>query len=134
MEVPVPLNVFAETIPASTLLRIVNATGTTPVAVISPLLFPIRVDNVYVTNNDAIAHVVSVLLNTGSGSGRVCSANVPAGAGFGGVVAVDVLAVGLPAGQTGIVVASASVLSVAVEVTVVGAFIVAVNVVAGGIC
>ena len=77
-----------------------------------------RVDAVYCTNTDVIAHNVRLWLNRGGVFGLLGSENVPAGAGTGGSPSIDLIATCLPASQTGLVLDNTCELDVSVEVAV----------------
>lgn len=60
---------------------------------------PGRVDQLLALNSDTVAHVITIRTTNGSTTQFWGSVSVPAGAGFGGVAPVDVLAAILPSTQ-----------------------------------
>lgn len=78
-----------------------------------------RLDNLLLTNSDGIDHKI-VFWETLSGVNyRVGSVDVPAGAGAGGLPAVDAIPLMVSSGQAGILVDNVTVLSFSVEIAVV---------------
>lgn len=61
-----------------------------------------RVDSILVTNNDTIDHEIQLRLNNGTAATWLGSVLVPAGQGFGGTPALDLMAGAFPASQVGI--------------------------------
>lgn len=57
-----------------------------------------RIDAVFATTDDAIAHVVNLVLDDGSTTAIIGSVSVPAGSGHGGTAAVELVAAAMPAG------------------------------------
>jgi hypothetical protein len=84
--------VFDEHTLVNYLTRIANAQGTTPVAVATAPQPGLRIDAIIAGNDDSIDHVVEFGIDNGAQAHYLGSVVVPAGAGQGGVPAVDVLA------------------------------------------
>ncbi len=98
---------------------IINAaTGTARIAAAPFQARQHRVDAVYCTNTDVIAHVVRLWMNKGGVFGLIGSETIPAGAGTGGAPSIDLLATCLPVGEVGLLLDSSCELDVSVEVAV----------------
>src|SRR6266581_6119863 len=98
---------------------IINAaTGTARIAAAAFQGRQHRVDSVFCTNTDVIAHVVRLWMNKGGVFALLGSETIPAGAGTGGAPSIDLLASCLPVGEAGLVLDNTCELDVSVEVAV----------------
>jgi hypothetical protein len=61
-----------------------------------------RIDAITVTNRDTIAHVVTASIVVGATTVAIGSVSIPAGQGFAGTPAIDLLAAILPATVVGV--------------------------------
>jgi hypothetical protein len=116
----VGLTTFDEKNPLNLVQEIGNATGTSPInfGEFDPL--SIRFDQVFCSNDDTIDHVVHLSIQSYGGSHiQFGNVNVPAGAGFAGVPAVELLS-GCSPLLSGITLGPRDNLGISVEVTMVG--------------
>lgn len=116
------LSQFDETVPRVSQLVLNSGNGTTPATVWDWGTDVARVDAAFVSNNDVIPHVVDLILNNGSVATLLGSASVPAGAGYGGAPAVDVVAAVLVSALNGLPLGIGDFLQVGVEVAITAAF------------
>jgi hypothetical protein len=79
--------------------RLDNAQGTSQFDLEAANTFSFRYDQCYLTNTDAIDHVVDFLINHDGTPALLGSVNVPSGSGVGGVAPVEAFSVlqGIPA-------------------------------------
>lgn len=113
-----PLNQFAEFAAYKATLGLNIADGTTPQQLDFANAIARRFDQALCTNSDIIAHVVNLVDSSNPLPRTLASAHVPSGSGRGGVPPVDLLASGMPAGSTGLVLAPNDTLWLQVEVAV----------------
>jgi hypothetical protein len=99
---------------------LVAGNGTGPNALIAVQTKPLRIDAIYVANNDTIAHVFNLYFFNGAGSIYLGSVNIPAGTGTLGTPTIDVLAACLPPTLAGFVIASGFGLQWGVDVAMSG--------------
>lgn len=115
------LQSFDERIPVVAALHILAAAGTAYVNVAVQNLGTYRIDDILLSNSDAIAHVVTIAVRSGATDYPIASISVPAGSGGGGVAPVAVGATQLPTGQGGWLFANTQDLRAKVEVVMTGA-------------
>ena len=97
------LSQFDEVQAQTNYLHLVAADGLGEVTVADARPQSVRVDSIYVSNDDAVDHVLTLLLSKGGAGLPIGSANIPAGTGVAGAPSVDFLAMALPSGATGLV-------------------------------
>ncbi len=112
---------FTEYAPLNFTGSINNASGTTAHTLTTAQTGRYRVDECYFTNFDSIAHVINVSLTVGGTRANFASVNVPAGAGTGGVPAVEAVAAAFPAGAVGAALNPTDTLQLQAEVALTGA-------------
>ena len=109
------LSIFDEQQAINPIATIANADGTTPVSLIQAPARGLRIDQLTLTNGDAIPHDVQITIFTGA-TGVVGTVAVPAGAGLSSAVpAVDAIPSLVPV-VAGLVVANGASVYVAVLV------------------
>lgn len=74
-----------------------------------------RVDALLVTNNDTIDHIVRLRYNDGTVNAWIGSHTIPAGTGFAGVPAIDLVPILAPVGTAGWVFADFTFMDVGTE-------------------
>jgi hypothetical protein len=119
-----PLSAFDERNALNAFFNFVNGSGTTLQTILGASGNTIRIDHIIASNSDTIAHVIDVYIGTGGDMHQIGSASIPAGTGHGGVPALDVLPLLTSPALPGIVLQQTQALQAAMEVAVVGAFIV----------
>jgi hypothetical protein len=81
---------FQEIRPFQGVVQLSSANGINPVTLIVNQNVVYRLDAVFLCNNDTVPHVVNFFA-PGQGTTTWASISVPAGAGFGGVAAVELI-------------------------------------------
>lgn len=114
------VQLFNEAFPVLYGLQLANGDGTTVTLLTQSLLQFQRIDHILASNNDTIPHVLNITAFVNANEQRVASASVPAGAGYGGIPPVDVIATGAPASLDGIPLAANVHLSAQLEIAMVG--------------
>lgn len=108
---------FDERTPLSHTVGIVAANTTTNQTIATGAVAGERIDDILLSNDDSIAHVVNINLTIAAAACRLASINVPAGSGVAGVPPVQVFPAQSPTNQGGYPLAAGQVLTAAVEVT-----------------
>lgn len=80
---------FAEIYPFNLVTQLVDSDATNLVQMLGVGQFNRRLDQVTLSNNDTIDHVVALVVSLNAVAARVICVNVPAGSGFGGVPPVE---------------------------------------------
>lgn len=114
------LTAFDEHAPFIGIRPLVNANGTTQQNVVSNSPLQTRIDVMLASNDDTIAHTITILAGPVGGAKRIGSASVPAGTGVLGQPSMDILKAALPPSQVGIVLDGGSELDVQLDVAMVG--------------
>jgi hypothetical protein len=116
------LSTFDEFLPISqrTLIKAAQTTAIQQIAV--SVNGSLRIDNVLVSNNDVIAHVVDLVVSSGVTPTIIGGASVPAGTGYAGTKSIDLLATALPATLVGLVLPLGTGLYANAEVAVTSTF------------
>lgn len=81
---------FNEIYPFNLVNELADTDGTNLVQMLGVGQFYRRLDQVSLSNNDTIDHVVALVVSLNSVTARVACINVPAGSGFAGVPPVEV--------------------------------------------
>jgi hypothetical protein len=116
------ISVFDETIPWNTGTQVAAADTTTPKTIATATDRPLYVRQILATNSDAIPHVVEFLMFPNNGfAAELGAVTLPAGTGYAGAPAIDVLPLLVGAG-VGLVLATTEVVNAAMLVAITGAF------------
>jgi hypothetical protein len=98
--------------------------GTSDTGFVAGVGYDRRIDFLIGSNSDTIDHAIELGFAGDAGFQTFASAIVPAGAGYGGLAAVDVLALGLPPNMVGLVVPASFAFAVRIPVAITGAGVV----------
>lgn len=82
--------IFNEVYPFNLVNQLTDADATNLVQMLGVGQFARRLDQVSLSNNDTIDHVVALVVSLNAVAARVACVNVPAGSGFAGVPPVEV--------------------------------------------
>ena len=113
------LSVFDERAPMLGKYDLLPADGTNNVVIHAVHATAARLDALIISNNDTIAHVISVSLRSGAAYYTVGTVSVPAGAGFAATLPVDAMATLAPASLGGLYIPPGFEVTVAAVVAVV---------------
>jgi len=116
------LGIFDETTPYQAFFDIQAADGTAYKAFTASQLGRIRVDAIYCSNDDSIAHYLQIAVFDGSAWSPYGTVTVPAGAGRTNVPAVEAIGLLIPAAIGAIIIAPFYQLGGRTDVAVTGGF------------
>jgi hypothetical protein len=94
---------FAESSPFVVMRESGSEAGTTPNNLTVDEQCPKRIDNLFVLNPDSIVHVITFKVVGPVYTATLCSVSIPIGAGYAGVLPVDVFLAAMPASFAGLV-------------------------------
>jgi hypothetical protein len=112
--------IFDEKVAVTNYEQILAADGTGEVFWVDNTPQTSRVDAIYVVNEDALDHVITLSVNHGGNYFPFGSATIPANTGFGGTKSMDLLAEVLPVGAVGLVLDAFTPLTVRLAVAMTG--------------
>lgn len=115
------LSQFDETFPVNVAYELGIGSTTVPHLIVNAAQGTIRVDKIWLTQDDTIDHVATLSYNSNYVNYPLGSVNVPAGAGHNGVPSIELLSAVLGSPNDGIVVAWNDGIAVGVELTMSGA-------------
>jgi hypothetical protein len=101
---------------------VVPADGTGVLALVTATTTDRRIDTLLCANRDGIAHVVSLVFTNGAVVTQLGSVSVPAGTGYAGTPAIDLLVACFPVSQAGLAIQPTQLLGIQLAVAVVATF------------